>query len=612
MNISVTDGKIKVVMSGYTLDNADAYWTENGNTVHIGQLEDTRMEYKDNDLTVEGAYSGRRILWEIKNHGGYISTRLTISADSEIYVEGICAFKAKILASSPQKFLRVPFDNDDWVKYEVTSYENAETGYGVGAVYGENSALAIGVLDYNIWKTGIIPAENIEVFSGIADKLTRDTQPHGIVHGKTVSSPEIYISCSDTWQMAMADFACEYERHNERLVWEKPAPFGWNSWYAYMSKIDKEKYLAASDFVKKNEFENKGASYINFDSFWNNLAEDDLYDAVKKVNKQGQTAGIYAAPFSGWVKEEQLDTIVTYDMGQEVCLDDFEGTVWRDIILKDKNGEILPPVDGGYPLDVTHPVTIERIRGVIEFAADAGYKYIKMDFLAHGAIEGERYDKSVMTGIMAYDLAMKYTMNMCVKAGMFISLSIAPVFPGGYGHARRICCDVFEKEKDTKYLLNSLTYGFWQNKRIYEFTDPDHICFNGSYSEAKSHLVSAVIGGSVMLMSNNVTDEKQNERVEELISNQELLDIAREHITFIPVDDEGAEEYGFASVFISEDGKYYAVFNLTDKDKEFTIPSENEEFIRDVTERENIPLCGNGCAVKSIKAGDCAVFRIGV
>ncbi len=36
-------------------------------------------------------------------------------------------------------------------------------GYGVSAVYNQNGALIIGALEYDIWKTGIIPNECIEV-----------------------------------------------------------------------------------------------------------------------------------------------------------------------------------------------------------------------------------------------------------------------------------------------------------------------------------------------------------------------------------------------------------------------------------------------------------------
>lgn len=604
MEIKEIDNKINIVMNGYVLDDIDAYWTEKGKTVRVSQLENIYKSFDDDGATIHAQHNGRHIQWEIKNYGAYISSKLTVSSETELFVENICVLSAKLI-SLPQKFLRVPFDNDDWVKYEVKPYEEAETSYGVCALYGENGAMAIGAVDYDIWKTAIIPNERIEVFSGIADKLTRDTQQHGIVRGKTVSSPEIFILRRDTWQSAMSDFAVQYERHNSKLSWNEAAPFGWNSWYAYMDKIDDKKYLAASEFIKEHNFTNEGISYINFDSFWNKLTKQRLREVAQAVRNKGQRAGIYAAPFSCWVDDEHLDDAVTYDTGGEIRLEGFEGTTWRDVILKDKKGTILPRIDGGYPLDVSHPVVIERTREVMEFSSDAGYEYIKLDFLAHGAVEGERYDKTIMTGLMAYSLAMQYIISLSEKTKMFISLSIAPLFPGGCGHARRICCDVFEKLKDTKYLLNSLTYGFWQNKRVYEFTDPDHICFNGTYYEAKSRLLSAVIGGSIMLISNDIFDEPQNERIRELISNNELLDIARRHITFIPDDDEGAERDGFASMFVSEDKKYIAVFNLTDKERRFQIFTEKS--VTDIMDAASDRISGG---IYSLKAYDCALLSV--
>ncbi len=55
-------------------------------------------------------------------------------------------------------------------------------------------------------------------------------------------------------------------------------------------------------------------------------------------------------------------------------------------------------------------------------------------------------------------------MQDVVKANagrMFLSLSIAPLFPSGYGHARRLSCDtkghISGKDQSTEYMLNALT-----------------------------------------------------------------------------------------------------------------------------------------------------------
>ena len=166
----------------------------------------------------------------------------------------------------------------------------------------------------------------------------------------------------------------------------------------------------------------------------------------------------------------------------------------------------------------------------------------------------------------------------------------------------------FQQFKDTEYLLNAVTYGFWQNKKVYEFTDPDHICFNGNYAEAKSRLVSALVGGTLMLMSNDVENEDINKRILDLTSNNELLDIAREHITFVPIDE--SIDRDFASVFISENKKYMIIFNMTDTDRKICTSAKGikPKIGEDLFTKVKIDLSATDCY--ELRARDCTVLRI--
>lgn len=609
MKIYVLNNKIKIQTRDYILDNVNAYWSENDTLHYVMDCSDIEKEYTEDGVIIKGTLCEEKIIWEMREKGDYITSKLTLKSEHDMCINKICALHARLIpAGSEQKFLRVPFDNDDWVRFVSKEYDQSDMGFGVGAVYGAEGALVIGALDYDVWKTGIIPGESIEALSGVTDKLTRDKIKHGTVKGKKVSSPMIYIGINETWQEGMTRFAQIYEQNNKRLTWKGTVPFGWNSWYAYMKDIDKETYICASDFIAKTDFNDKGTAYINFDAFWNNLTHEELADAAQKVREKGQKPGIYIAPFAGWIDESQMYDYVTYDTGEKINLEGFENIRYYDIILKDYDGEILPLLDGGYPLDVTHPVVLERLRYVIKYLGSLGYEYIKVDFLGHSAVEGNHYNKDIQTGMMAYNFAMQYLMSCCTEEGMFISLSIAPLFPGGYGHARRICCDVFQEFKDTEYLLNAITYGFWQNKRIYEFTDPDHICFNGTYMEAKSRFVSALAGGTLMLMSNNVTDAEQNERIHEFISDKELLDIAREHITFIPVEE--SIKGDFASVFVSENKKYIIIFNMSDCDKKFNLSATGVKIrnMKDLFSKKKLEALE--ITRYTVNAKDCAVLRI--
>ena len=52
-------------------------------------------------------------------------------------------------------------------------------------------------------------------------------------------------------------------------------------------------------------------------------------------------------------------------------------------------------------------------------------------------------------------------------------------------------------------MLNSLNYGWWEDNTLYQFTDPDHISFAASATEARTRYNSAVICGTMMLLSDS-------------------------------------------------------------------------------------------------------------
>jgi alpha-galactosidase len=133
-------------------------------------------------------------------------------------------------------------------------------------------------------------------------------------------------------------------------------------------------------------------------------------------------------------------------------------------------GLYFPRWMGGRPIDPSHPGTKLRTALYLRELRRLGFTYLKIDFLTPGALEGAHYDPAVQTAIQAYIMGMKQIVD---EAGgqMFLSLSIAPLFPSGYGHARRLSCDtkghINGNEQSTEYMLNALTYGWWTNKRLY-------------------------------------------------------------------------------------------------------------------------------------------------
>ena len=481
------------------------------------------------------------------------------------------------------RVLIAPFDNDAWSRYQARTINtslntNNYVSSELTAVYDNTgrNGLVIGSVTHDQWKTGIYWSgsadrlNKLKVYGGFSSPTsTHDTIAHGKVTGTTLTSPQIFIGYYADYREGLESYGQANAAVAPPLAFERGVPkgvaVGWNSWGAYESHLSYDKVVAVSDFFKENlqksSFANKGNVYINMDSYWDNLSEQQLKQAVKVINNNGQKAGIYYGPFVYW--GDNMDQPVEGTEGKYT---------YGDIILRDLNGSPLPKVDGAYAIDPTHPGSKQRIEYYFKRFLDYGFEYIKIDFLSHGSFEGKHYDPNVQTGIQAYNQGMAH-INKVLDGKMFISASIAPLFPSQYAHARRISCDIDGTLSRTEYQLNNLTYGWWQNGTIYPYTDPDYMALvkGGSFAASQTRVNSAVISGTVFLNSDDVNDPAAQELMKKLLTNKQVNDVALKGKAFKPV--EGNTGTGAADMFVMQEGKdyYLAVFNYTNESVTKTI-----------------------------------------
>ncbi|MBB6671310.1 S-layer homology domain-containing protein [Cohnella nanjingensis] len=510
-------------------------------------------------------------IYQFYDGKAYFLTRLVAESDRPIRTNEMAPIVVNRAGGvttgreTDNRALSVPFDNDAWIRFKAQTVNRSDTSYEVTAVYDNASriGLILGSVEHDAWKTGIDwrGAGNrlnaLRVYGGASSGVTHDTLPHGSLTGTRVASPLILAG-------GYADYRDGLEQYGEANAVVAPplapardlpqgVPVGWNSWGAFGSDLTYQDVLDTSAYFKEHlpKMNNDGAVYINLDSYWDNLTDDQLKRAVTAIQANGQQAGIYWGPFVYWGS----------DMNQSV-----EGTDGRyaygDLALKDKSGVPLPKLDGAYALDPTHPGTKQRIDRYLNKFKQLGFTFIKLDFLTHGSLEGAHDDPAVTTGIQAYNAGMRY-INETLDGSMFISASISPIFPSQYAHSRRIACDTFGTIHESEYELNALTYGWWQNGTIYRYTDPDHMALAraGSLEEARSRVNSAVISGTVFLDSDDVGDEKARQFMAELYGNERVLAAAVKGQAFRPV--EGNTGAGAADTFVLREGDdyYMAVFN---------------------------------------------------
>ena len=532
-------------------------------------------------------------------------------------------------------FLRVPYDNDGWVRYELSSLSGSNTGYEAAAVLNEKNgkALIMGSLSHDTWKTGIsyTGSQNqlfgLEIYGGASGELTRDQSAHGTVTGREVESPLMFVGYYNDWQDGMDAYA----KANTVVVKPKMdagnVPFGWNSWGSVQTDINLKTANDISDYIHDNlqdawTTDDSDVVYVNLDSYWDMLSDEELAEFVRHCKANGQEAGIYWAPFVSWHGASSLDT--AYVEGTQGT--EYENTLYRDIILKKDDGSLYDTLDGAFPVDMTHPAAQLRVDYFIDRFKRAGFTYIKLDFLVHGALEGDHYDKSIaQTGTQAYNFGMQYV-TARLDGQMFINLSIAPTFPYQYADGKRIACDAYYSIGNTEYTLNGLTYGFWQ-KNLYQYPDPDHLVIWGrdgkaSLEEARSRVTSGILLGTSFLAGDNFVDpvgdkETADERFRTLLTNPDIIAVAKTGKIFRPV--EVSHNRDAANMFVMTDGDvtYLAVLNY-DLNKEYErnvdlkelFGAEDTEPVKELWSGEAQTL-QDGVLSISLDAKDAKVYRVG-
>jgi alpha-galactosidase len=462
--------------------------------------------------------------------------------------------------------LLVPFDNDGFVSYNSEPMNSSDTSYEGGAFYDNVSrhGLVAGSVTHDKWKTGIwwsgstSEITQMHVFGGVTSPW--DVAPHGSVSGTNITSPLIFVGFGNDWRTTMENFADENELFAPMLPWTNGVPFGWNSWGVtnYQSHISYNAAIAVSDSIHTNlqayGFTNSGTVYVNLDSYgtyW--LDGSQLISFVKHCHANGQKAGIYFSPFVYWGTALQGTTNMAPGSSY----------YWSDLYLRTTNGSPIS-YDGAIALDPTHPGTKESIYNQITGFISDGFDYVKIDFLSHGALEGVHYDTSVTTGIEAYNQGMQFLLNE-VGGSMFISESIAPIFPYQYAHSRRIACDAETSEiGNTRYTMNSVSLGWWISGRLYQYNDPDMMVFdNGpTANEAQSRVINGAITG-LFLNGSILTNAASVAEAQLCLTNAAINTVARVGQTFRPVD--GATGTGAGNVFVRQDEETWciAVFNYT-------------------------------------------------
>lgn len=493
--------------------------------------------------------------------------------------------------------LFIPFDNDTFISYDAKPLNTGLTNVSAeaGVVYDNETrkGWVVGSVEHMVWKTGVrtragtgaLPdrdssgggsfgrdsGNRIIAWGGYTDPaVNRDNIPHGSIRGGELRSPMIFVGCFEDWRDGLDAYGHANRIQEPPYIfnWTKPTPVGWNSWGVLQDHITFDKVTKVADFFADSlpGFRVGKTAFIDLDAFWDFMPGSDIkgdYSTLKAFVDhclaRGLQPGVYWVPFADFGYKEGGNNKA-------------EGSDFTFKEMWTKVGDGYHDIDGGRSLDPTHPGTRARISYVCGKLKAIGFKMIKIDFLAHGAAESTGfYDSSVRTGMEAYRKGMEYLVDQ-LGGQMLVYAAISPsLATGRYVHSRRIACDAFKSINDTRYTLNSVTYGWWLTN-VYNFVDADHVVLaSQSEGENRARMLSSVITGTFFTGDDFSTHGPWSQHAKDWYPNPELLRIVANGKAFEPV--EGNTGNGPASMFIRKiDGALYlAIFNYERAPATFTI-----------------------------------------
>lgn len=547
----------------------------------------------------------------------YLLTRLVLVSGSTIssnymapvYATGTVSF----LPSLDNRNLFVPWDNDEWVRFNNAAFGSEVTSCEVTALYNATTrnALITGSLEHTVWKTGVKAntrangsITSLELFGGLSNQWTRDQLPHGAISGNSISSPMMMIGRFSDWREGMETYADLNAIVAPKKIWPEGKPVIWNSWGVLQKKISYDNATQVAEWINTNlpEYKNDSTMYVCLDSYWTNLTTNRLKQFAKACHDRGQKAGIYWSPFLDWSQraDKQVEGAMDY--------------VYSDIWLR-VNGEPLVRTSAT-ACDPTHPATRARMKLYMEYFQSWGFDFVKLDYMVHGAIQADSYyDPAVTTGMQAYSSGMQFLDS--VSGDMYINLSISPLFPSQFAHGRRIACDSYGSLSETEYTLNSTTFGWWLD-HVYSYNDADNIVLKDRTEGVnKVRILSGVLTGIMSLGDDfsDTGDETAKTRAIQLLNNKRLMQCIRQTHAFRPMNE--PQGTGAASDYYTtvEDTLYVATINWDARNTYFTfdfsrlgLDSATEYNVTELWSGASNTL-QNGAQVVSKKT-NCLIFKI--
>ncbi|MEG2584550.1 MAG: hypothetical protein RSA27_08590, partial [Oscillospiraceae bacterium] len=214
-SLSINEKEIELVLGKYTYKGLSAYWVDDKDikrTIYDYEITHVKDEMKTDVygehlsvcIGLKDFYTC--VEWQINLYSDFVGFRLLIEG-TDVTVKCLCPIYCLLAPwEEDSRVLKVPFDNDNWVRFASNNIKEAGLSYGVSAVYNEETrnGVIIGATEHDTWKVGVELNEHVHVYTGVTD--VRETLPHGMVHRSLIKSPLVVMIPSDDWRDGMERF----------------------------------------------------------------------------------------------------------------------------------------------------------------------------------------------------------------------------------------------------------------------------------------------------------------------------------------------------------------------------------------------------------------------
>ncbi len=300
-------------------------------------------------------------------------------------------------------------------------------------------------------------------FRGGYLEIVMNTEEMLLAPGETWELEEITLLSGNDREALYDAIAKRIALHHPPLHWDGPIPTGWCSYYCLRPMTAEGLYRNAR--AMKERIPELGrlqidGGYEAHNGDWlvpNPALGADMPTICSTIRDIGMEPIGYLSPF---VVDEQSDVY-------------HEHPDWLITDEENRPDNRIGHKSDWYVLDVTHPEARAYLADIVRVMHDDwGMRYFKLDFLAYGALPGQKRHDSTKTSVEAFRMGMRTITNL-VRQDSFILGCNAPFWPQlGLVHANRATNDIYRAWKQVGGNALEQFCHNWQHNRLW-INDPD-------------------------------------------------------------------------------------------------------------------------------------------